>query len=197
MLPRAVLFDMDGVLVRSEEVWWRVVEQAGLTFRGRAITRAEFFPTFGQGTSADIASFGLACSRVELDAFYVREFTRHLAHVWVNPQAAPLLEALHARAVALALVTNTVEPLASVVIEHAGLGAWLPVRATADKVAQAKPAPDLVHWACRQLNVEPHEAWLVGDSAYDRGAAQAAGARFIGLGIDGDLRLEQLAEFPL
>jgi phosphoglycolate phosphatase-like HAD superfamily hydrolase len=109
-----------------------------------------------------------------------------------------LLEALRMRARwALALVTNTVEPLASAVIEHAGLGAWLPVRATADKVAQAKPAPDLVQWACRQLNVEPHEAWLVGDSAYDRGAAQAAGARFIGLGIDGDLRLEQLAEFPL
>jgi phosphoglycolate phosphatase len=72
----------------------------------------------------------------------------------------------------LALVTNTVEPLASAVIEHAGLGALLPVRATADKVAHAKPAPDLVHWACRQLGVEPHEAWLVGDSAFDRGAAQ-------------------------
>ena len=38
---RAVLFDMDGVLVRSEEVWFRVVEAAGVRFRGRAITREE------------------------------------------------------------------------------------------------------------------------------------------------------------
>ncbi|MBL8939307.1 MAG: haloacid dehalogenase, partial [Archangium sp.] len=59
---RAVLFDMDGVLVRSEEVWFRVVEAAGVRFRNRAITREEFFPTFGQGTAADIPVFGLSCT---------------------------------------------------------------------------------------------------------------------------------------
>jgi phosphoglycolate phosphatase/AHBA synthesis associated protein len=197
MLPRAVLFDMDGVLVRSEEVWFRVVEQAGVQFRGRAITREEFFPTFGQGTAADVPFFGLRCTTAELDAFYVREFVQHLAHVWVNPEAAPLLEALRARGVKLALVTNTVEPLASAVIDHAKLGAWLPVRATADQVAHAKPAPDLVQLACLGLGVTPAEAWLVGDSKYDRGSAHAAGARFVGLRIDGDVRLEHLREFPL
>jgi phosphoglycolate phosphatase/AHBA synthesis associated protein len=197
MLPPAVLFDMDGVLVRSEEVWFRVVEQAGVEFRGRAITREEFFPTFGQGTAADVPFFGLSCTTAELDAFYVREFVRHLEHVWVNPEAAPLLEHLATRGVKLALVTNTVEPLASSVIEHAQLGRWLSVRATADKVLHAKPAPDLVQWACSALGVEPRDAWMVGDSKFDRGAAHAAGARFIGLRIDGDVRLERLADFPL
>ena len=28
MLPRAILFDMDGVLVRSEEIWLRLLEEA-------------------------------------------------------------------------------------------------------------------------------------------------------------------------
>jgi phosphoglycolate phosphatase/AHBA synthesis associated protein len=197
MLPRAVLFDMDGVLVRSEEVWFRVLEQAGVELSGRAITREEFFPTFGQGTTADVAFFGLGCTPAELDAFYVREFTRHLGHVWVNPDAVPLLEALRARDVKLALVTNTVGPLAKAVLEHAKLDAYFPVRATADKVAHAKPAPDLVQWACAQLGVAPGEAWMVGDSKFDRGAAQSAGARFVGLRLDGDLRLERLSEFPL
>ena len=57
---RAILFDMDGVLVRSFEVWFRVVEEAGRRFRGRAITRGEFTPTFGQGTADDVPVFGLS-----------------------------------------------------------------------------------------------------------------------------------------
>jgi phosphoglycolate phosphatase-like HAD superfamily hydrolase len=107
------------------------------------------------------------------------------------------LEAVRAKGVQLALVTNTVEPLASAVIDHARLGQRLPVRATADQVVHAKPVPDLVQLACRGLGVEPGDAWMVGDSKYDRGAAHAAGARFIGLRLDGDLRIEHLREFPL
>jgi phosphoglycolate phosphatase/AHBA synthesis associated protein len=70
----------------------------------------------------------------------------------------------------------------------------LPVRATADRVANAKPAPDLVRLALAEVGVSAGEAWLVGDSRYDREAARAAGVRFVGLGIDGDARIEALAD---
>jgi len=193
----AVLFDMDGVLVKSEEAWFRTVEAAGVRFRGRPITRGEFTPTFGQGTAADIPAFGLSCTTAALDAFYVEEFPRHLAGVWVNPEARPLLEALAARGVRLGLVTNTVSPLARVILAHAGLVDFFGALATADRVAHAKPAPDLVLLACRELGVPPARAYFIGDSKFDRGAAQAAGVHFVGLGLDGDTRLERLADFPL
>lgn len=193
----AVLFDMDGVLVKSFDVWFRTVEAAGVRFRGRAISREEFEPTFGQGTAADVPAFGLSCTTAELDAFYVGEFPRHLDGVWVNPEARPLLEALAAAGAKLGLVTNTVSPLAEVILRHAGLEPFFAALATADRVAHAKPAPDLVLLACRELGVTPDRAWFIGDSRYDRGAAQAAGAHFVGLGLDGELRLERLADFPV
>ncbi|MCA2977398.1 MAG: HAD family hydrolase [Myxococcaceae bacterium] len=191
---RAVLFDMDGVLVRSEEVWFRVVEAAGVRFRGRAVTRDEFFPTFGQGTAADVPVFGFACTTRELDAFYVDEFVKHLGSMWVNPEAAPLLEALVARGLRVGVVTNTVAPLTAAILERAALARWLPVRATADRVPRAKPAPDLVHLGLSELGVAPGDAVMVGDSRFDREAAGAAGVRFIGLGLDGDVRVERLAD---
>ncbi len=48
--------------------------------------------------------------------------------------------------------------------------------------------------ACERLGVEPARALMVGDSRFDREAAAAAGIRFIGFGIDGDLRIEALRE---
>src|SRR5687767_3280690 len=71
---KAVLFDLDGVLVKSEEAWFRTVEESGRRFRGRPVSREEFDPTFGQGTAADVEVFGLRCSTSELDAFYVEQF---------------------------------------------------------------------------------------------------------------------------
>ena len=107
MSPSAVLFDMDGVLIRSEEAWLRVLEDAGRRFRGSPVTREEFAPTFGQGTAEDVRVFGLRCSPAELDAFYLEHLPRYATEVWVNPDARGLLEALSARGLRRALVTNT------------------------------------------------------------------------------------------
>lgn len=195
MSKTAVLFDMDGVLVKSEEVWFRVVEEAGRKFAGRAVSRDEFFPTFGQGTAADIPSFGLRCTVAELDAFYVERFTQHLEAMWINPEAEPLLRTLREREIGLALVTNTVSPLAARILDTAKLGQFFSVRATADRVAKPKPAPDMVLLACRELGVAVEQACMVGDSKYDRQAAQAASVTFVGLGLPGEYHLETLSGF--
>ncbi len=193
---KAVLFDMDGVLVKSDEVWFRAVEEAGVRFRGRAITREEFFPTFGQGTAADVTVFGLGCSVQQLDAFYAEAFLRFIDQMWVNPEAAPLFAALRARGLRVAVVTNTVSPLAKEVLRRAALLDRLDALACADHVAHAKPAPDLVLHACRALGVGADEAWMVGDSRFDREATRAAGVHFVGFGIDGDARIERLGDLP-
>ncbi|MBL9037439.1 MAG: HAD family hydrolase [Archangium sp.] len=186
---------MDGVLVKSNEVWFRVVEAAGVRFRGRAITRAEFEPTFGQGTAADIPCFELACTVKELDAFYADEFVRHLDAVWVNPDAAPVLKGLAAKGVKRALVTNTVGPLARAILQRAGVETLFDFLGTADLVPRAKPEPDVVLLACRSIGVEPSESVMVGDTRFDRQAAHAAGARFAGYGgIVGDVTLASLTE---
>ncbi|MDC0712819.1 HAD-IA family hydrolase [Stigmatella sp. ncwal1] len=191
---RAVLFDMDGVLLKSEEAWAHVVAAAGEHFRGSPVTREEFAPTFGQGTKADTEVFRLGCTPEALDRFYTEHFPRYVEHVWVNPDARPLLEALGQRGLRRAVVTNTVSTLAPSLLGAAHLAELFECVACADLVPRSKPAPDLVLYALEKLGVTAGEALMIGDSRFDRGAAEAAGVRFVGLGLDGDVRIEQLRE---
>ena len=193
-LPRAILFDLDGVLVRSHEAWFRVSVAAGQQFRGSPVTWEEFEPAFGQSTASDIASFGLRCSVEELDAYFTAHFARYLEHVWTDPGAAGLLESLRRKGLRLAVVTNTVTPLALQILEAAQLRSAFEVIAGADQAPNAKPAPDLLHRTCAALGVPEAETWMIGDSRFDRGAAAAAGVHFVGLGHDGDHRIERLAD---
>jgi beta-phosphoglucomutase-like phosphatase (HAD superfamily) len=61
-------------------------------------------------------------------------------------------------------------------------------------VPRPKPAPDMVLLACERLGAPPARSWVVGDTAFDREAARAAGARFAGLGLEGDLTLSRLTD---
>ena len=192
--PRAILFDLDGVLVDSEEAWHRAAAEAGVRFRGgRAITRDEIASTFGQGVGADVEVWGVSCTPAELDAFYEEALPQHLSAVRVAPDARRVVEALAARGLPRALVTNTIGSLARQLVALAVPLELFGSLATADR-AEAKPAPDLVLLACSELGVAAEDAWLVGDSRYDQAAARAAGAVFVGLGLPGDETIATLAE---
>src|SRR5262245_30379125 len=114
---RAVLFDLDGVLVRSEEVWLALLEEAGRRYRGSPVTAEAFAPACGQGTDADVRVFGLSCTPDELDAFYAANFRAHLDKVWTDPKAASVLDELRAQGLRLAVVTNTVHGLAQEILQ--------------------------------------------------------------------------------
>ncbi len=187
-----VLFDMDGVLIRSEKAWFRLMEECGLVFRGARIRWEEFLPTFGQSTERDVASFGLSCSPAELDRYYAENFLRFVGEVEVDADAPRVLEALRGRGISLAVVTNTASALATKILERTGLFERFDLVASADQVPRPKPAPDLPRYALAALGVAPSAACFVGDSVFDRQAARAAGVRFIGLGTEGDATIERL-----
>lgn len=192
--PHAILFDLDGVLVRSHDAWFELMKDASRYFGGREVTRASFDPVFGQGTEADIAMFDLNCTADELNAYFFENFARYGDRLWVNPGAAPLLDALDTARVRRAIVTNTMLPLARSILAQAGLLARFEFVSTADQVLHAKPDPQLVFLALERLGLKPGQAWLVGDSRFDREAARAAHVHFVGLGIDGDQQIEHLLE---
>jgi len=189
---RAVLWDLDGVLVDSYEVWFHLLNHTARAFGAAEISRATFEASWGQGIEADVERFFPKRTIAEVEAFYHAHFMDHAAHLRVDPAAGHVTRELRAHGLAQALVTNTPGPLAQDILRHAGLALDAVVGGT--DVARGKPAPDMVLEACKRLAVTPGEALVVGDSRFDRQAAAAARVRFVGLRLAGDVRIERLEQ---
>ena len=187
----AVLFDMDGVLVDSYAAWFALL-RAAVEDLGGQVDADSFAAAWGQGIDADLRTFFCGRTHAEVMGYYLEHFAGQAHLVTVKEDAAAVLAEIEARHLKTAVISNTPQPLVEVTLAAVGLRPQVIVGARAD--LEAKPAPDMVLWACRALAVEPAAALMVGDSRFDRGAAQAAGVRFVGLGMDGAQRIERLGE---
>jgi phosphoglycolate phosphatase/AHBA synthesis associated protein len=190
--PDAVLFDLDGVLIDSYEVWFHLMNAAARDLGYDAISREGFHRGWGQGLQADREAYFPRHELGEVAAYYERHFADHLAHLRVSPHVERVFAGLAARSLPSAVITNTPTALARDLVARAGARPREVVGG--DAVPRPKPAPDMVLRACALLDVAPERALVVGDSRFDRDAARAAGARFAGLGIPGDPSLDALDE---
>jgi len=193
---RAVLFDLDGVLVESQEAWFRLVNAAARHFCKPDVSRARFDAGWGQGIEADLREFFPGCAAGDLERFYAAHLLDFDAHMHVQPGARDALCQLRDAALLRGVVTNTPTPLARDILAWAGLIGLVDVTTGAAPELASKPAPDIILRACRELEVDPRQALVVGDSRFDAEAAAAARARFLGFRTPGGPALRELAELP-
>ena len=189
---RALLFDLDGVLVETYAVWHALINAFAGERGYPAISDEAMRRSWGQGVDADAETFFPGTSVAELETFYNARFFDHLERLSVMPGAARVVGGIRSVGMPVAVVTNTPAPLARALLRRAGVAADALVGGT--DVPRPKPAPDMVLRACELVGVAASEAAVVGDSDFDHRAARAAGARFIGFRRDGDRRVEELDE---
>ena len=189
----AVLLDMDGVLLRSEEVWFALLTRLRRDLGYPALDRATFDRLWGQGVQADVEILFPRQTVDELSALYAAHFLDHVERLDVEAGGPPLVARLRAAGVATAVVTNTPQPLAGTLLARAGVAVDVVIAGT--DAPRPKPWPDPVLLACERLGVAPARALMVGDTAYDAQSAAAAGAAFCGFGgIEAPLVASSLAE---
>jgi HAD superfamily hydrolase (TIGR01509 family) len=182
---RAVIFDLDGLLLDTEP-GWRRAESELLRRHGDAFTEADAVASLGTPVETVVARYA---TRLGLDddgrAQLFRELMElaQLAYarpIPMRPGAAELLSALRGR-VPLGVASNTRRELVELALKSAGLAGSFAAVATVDDVAQPKPAPDVYLEACRQLGVEPAAAVALEDSAVGISAARLAGLTVIAI----------------
>jgi beta-phosphoglucomutase len=179
MSSRAVIFDVDGVLVDSYrahlESWVRVAREHGLE-----ITEEQFAKTFGRTSREIITEFwgdDLSAERMRAvddrkEAFY-RELIR--ADFPAMDGASDLVRALHEAGFLLAVGSSG--PPENIVQSLEGLGCRDAFEAvvTGRDVTRGKPDPQVFLIAAERLGVEPAACVVIEDAPAGVAAARAAG----------------------
>ena len=192
MRIEALLFDLDGVLIFSKEVWYHLLNATARAFNARAISRALFEETWGQGVKADVERFFPHSTVPKIEEYYHIHFLDYFDLMKVEPAAEKVFAALKNAGLPVVVVSNTPAPTVREVLARVGLEPDDVVGGT--DVPNPKPAPDMVLLALERLEIGPDAALLVGDTAFDRDAARAARVRFAGYGIEGDISLAGLGD---
>ncbi|HZE99773.1 MAG TPA: HAD family hydrolase [Planctomycetota bacterium] len=174
-MAKAILFDLDGVLVDSYEVWFHLLNAVAAKHRYTPITREQYKTSWGQGLEVDVKLYYTRHTIEELRAEYDVLYPDYLQHMKVMEGAEQTLRSI---TLPKAVITNSPGGLARKALSVAKLDRYLDTIVGSDEVPHSKPAPDGILEACRRLGVKPAETIMIGDSRFDEGAAKAAGADF-------------------
>jgi HAD superfamily hydrolase (TIGR01509 family) len=185
-LPDAVLFDLDGTLVDTAntriKAWLQALAAAGLATTPERL--APLIGLDGKRLAREIA----ALSGVVLDDERADAIDKQSGEIYERLNQSPqplagvreLVRAIEAHDLRWAIATSSRKAQVATSVAALGLDEE-PMIVDASRVQHAKPEPELLLVAAKQLGVQPARCWYVGDSIWDIAAAIAAGMVAIGV----------------
>jgi HAD superfamily hydrolase (TIGR01509 family) len=182
--PDAVIFDLDGVLLDSEQRWNEVkevlVRESGGTWREEAPRRM-----MGMSSPEWVAylrdDLAVPLEAADINRQVVRRMEEsYVADLPLLPGAAEAVRVLAARW-PLALASSSNREIIDRFLELSGFGDAFALTVSSEEVPRGKPAPDVFLEAARALGVEPARAVVIEDSSNGLRAAAAAGMPVIAI----------------
>lgn len=201
MIPSAVLFDCDGVVVDSEAIAFDLL-RGELAGAGLVLDHAAMERHFLGGTVADLfhkaRGLGADLPPGWVPAFYERLYARLRLGVPLVPGIGAVLDRLAAAGVPVAIGSNgSAEKMQITLGQHpqvlARFGGHL---YSGQALGRPKPAPDLYLHAAAMLGADPARAVVIEDSATGARAARAAGMRCYGYAPGGGAALVAEGALP-
>jgi HAD superfamily hydrolase (TIGR01509 family) len=180
----AAIFDLDGVLLDSEEVW-DAVREAFVRERGgrydAEVQRAMMGMSSGEWPRYLHDSAGVPDEPEAINAEVVqRMLAAYRGYLPLVPGAVEAVRRL-AEAFPLGLASSSNRPLIDTVLELAGLTELFRATVSSEEVARGKPAPDVYLETARRLGVAPERCAAIEDSHAGIRSARAAGMRVLAI----------------
>ncbi|HEX5475354.1 MAG TPA: HAD family phosphatase [Vicinamibacterales bacterium] len=204
-MTRAVLWDLDGTLIDSEEFHWLSWRHA-LHADGVEISRAQFLASFGQRNDRILHAWlgeQAPADRVRRLGEAKEVEYRRLVETRGQtplPGAADWLVRLHAAGWRQAIASSAPRLNVDVMLRVLSLTPYFDAIVSAEDVTMGKPDPQVFQAAAARLGVPPSHCVVVEDAAAGVEAARRAGMRSIGVNrthtLDADLFARSLADLP-
>jgi len=198
---KAVVFDMDGVLVDARDWHYEALNYALEPF-GMEISRSDHENRFnGMTTRAKLALLtqernlpvelhGLI-SRVKQD----RTLRIAAARCFPNVHHLILINRLKSLGIKIGVYTNSVRETSEYMLRHSEILPLLDCLITNEDVPRSKPAPDGYLKICERLGHDPSETLVIEDGDYGVQAAESAGCVVVRVAEPKDVNIEAIGPF--
>ena len=195
---KAVLFDMDGVLIDAKDWHYEALNQA-LKHFGFGISRESHLSTFdGLPTRKKLQMLTKARGLPEqlhefinaLKQTYTLEISHKRCKPSFNHQYA--LSKLKAEGYKIAVCSNSVRQSVETMMEFAGLQPYLDLLISNEDVSKGKPDPEMYVKAMSTLEVQPEECLILEDNDHGIQAAIASGGNLLKIGVPDDVTYQAI-----
>jgi len=192
---KAVLFDMDGVLIDSYEAWFQLFNFTLKSYGLKGISKEEFDKkVWAQDFPIVTKCFFKDKDVEEISKFYFSNFMNFTKYLKKMENIESVLKELGKKGIKTVVVTNTYNEIAVELLKAVGIYKYFDLVIGGDDVEKGKPEPDILLKAIGLLNVGKEEVLFVGDTEWDRMAASKAKVKFVGFRMDSDERIDDLKE---
>lgn len=183
---KAVLFDMDGVLIDSEPIYFDI-ERSSFDHFGVPVSEEDHHSFVGvtlESMWQQVLDKHRAPLALEHVLAYHKDNVMNIlsghTELTAMPHAERWLSWLKEMQLPAAVASSSPRPLIELIMDKTGLGSYFDVRVSGEEVACGKPAPDIFLHAAGLLGVEPSSCLVIEDSRNGVKAAKSAGMRCIG-----------------
>jgi HAD superfamily hydrolase (TIGR01509 family) len=196
---KAVVFDMDGVLIDARDWHYEALNLALRSF-GMEIDYQEHLEKYnGLSTRQKLKyltesqSLPVELHSIISDTKQDRTLRIAAQKCFPNTQHLILVDRLRSKGVLVGVYTNSIRETAEAMLKHAGLLSKIDVLVTNQDVANPKPDPEGYLQACQKLNLNPKDVLVVEDGEYGIQAAQSAGCYVVRVSNPMDVSIELLS----
>jgi sugar-phosphatase len=179
--PRAIILDMDGLMVDSEPLWFRV-EHAFAAERGGDWTHTDARSVVGRGIPVTLEVmnklFGFPVEQERDTAAIMDAFIGRVAELRLKPGCMELLDAASGK-LPLAVASSSPDRLIRAVMNRFDLLPRFGAVVSGESVVAGKPEPDIFLSAAKALGVAPGHCVVLEDSIAGATAGRAAGMNVI------------------
>jgi len=198
---KAVIFDMDGVLIEAKDWHYEALNQS-LGLFGLEITRHEHLTTYdGLPTKDKLIMLsrdkGLSPALHDFINEMKQQYTMDMVYKFCKPMFHHefALSHLKKEGYKLAVASNSIKNSVSVMMDKARLTDYLEFFISNQDVSRGKPDPEMYNLAIEKLGLTPTECVIVEDNENGIRAARASGAHVLEVATVYDVNYQNIKQF--
>lgn len=195
---KAVIFDMDGVLIDAKDWHYEALNQA-LRLFGYSISKYDHLVTFdGLPTKKKLEMLSIEKGLPQ----GLHKFINHMKQIYtmehVYMKCKPLfchqyaLSKLKTEGYGLALASNSVRITIDMMMKKADLQKYLDFTLSNQDVTKSKPDPEIYQTAIKRFKLRPEECLIVEDNPNGIKAAVASGANLLKVNTVNDVTYQNI-----